>query len=325
MGAKPFNVGVDVGGTNIKFCVANEEDRILSRHSIRTAAKAGSSALIESIVDNIELVLLRAGKALSMVNSIGLGIPGTTDARRGIVVFAPNIFMVNCEIVKAIQTVYEVPVYVAQDTRAAAWGEYMVGAGRGLTSIAIVTLGTGIGCGMVIDGKIFHGALNSAGEFGHQIVAIDGNQCNCGRRGCLEAHAGGRAIVREAIESIPGLINLLGRSADAISVEDVFELARCGNREARRITDGVVKHVGIGLVNLINIVSPELVSLGGGICNAPPELLLNPLLEFVRSRAYPPISEKIQICRSPLRDDAPLIGAALLHKEASTYAAMEMN
>jgi glucokinase len=325
MDAKPFNVGVDVGGTNIKFCLTNEEGTILSRHSIRTAAKAGSFALIQSILDNIELVLQRADTTLSMVNSIGVGVPGTVDARRGVVVFAPNIFMVNREIVKTIQAVYEVPVYVAQDTRAAAWGEYMAGAGRGLASIAIVTLGTGIGCGMVIDGKIFHGALNSAGEFGHQIVAIDGNPCNCGRRGCLEAHAGGPAIVREAMESISGLINLLGRSADAVSVEDVFELARSGNREARRITDGVVNHVGIGLVNLINIVSPELVSLGGGICNAPPELLLNPLVEFVRRRAYPPISETIQICRSPLGDDAPLIGAALLHKETSTYAAMEMN
>jgi glucokinase len=141
----------------------------------------------------------------------------------------------------------------------------------------------------------------------------------------LEAHAGGPAIVREAIESIPGIIDLLGKSADAVSVEDVFELARCGNREARRIADDVVKYVGVGLVNLINIVSPELVSLGGGICNAPPELLLKPLVEFVRSRAYPPISETIQVCRSPLRDDAPLIGAALLHKERSTYAAMERN
>jgi glucokinase len=325
MGAKPFNIGIDVGGTNIKFCVTNERGTILSQHKIRTATEAGSYVLIQSIVDNIQVMLEQTGITLSKVNSIGLGIPGTTDSIRGVIVFAPNIFMVNCEIVKTIQLTYDLPVYVVQDTRAAAWGEYMVGGGKGLSSIASVTLGTGIGCGMVINGKIFHGALNTAGEFGHQIVEVDGNQCNCGRRGCLEAYAGGLAIVREAKESIAGLSNLLKKSVDSVSVEDVFGLAKAGNEQARRVTDKVVKYVGIGLVNLINITSPELVSISGGICNAPPELLINPLVEFVRRRAYPTISEAIKICRSPLRDAAPLIGAALLYREAPRYAAVEVN
>jgi len=320
MDDKPFNVGVDLGGTNIKFCVTNESGTIISRHKITTPAVSGSDAIIEAVVDSISVVLDAANTTISKVNSIGLGIPGTTDSQKGVVVFAPNIFMVNCEIVKAIQKVYDVPVFAAQDTRAAAWGEFSVGAGKGLSSIAIVTLGTGIGCGMVMNGKIFHGALNTAGEIGHQVVEIDGPLCNCGRHGCLETFAGGLAIVREAKASISGLGNLLWKDTDSVSVQDVYELARRGNVSARRITDNVVKYVGIGLVSLINITSPELVSLSGGICNAPAELLVDPLIDFVRNRAYCTIASSISICRSPLGDDAPLIGAALLHKEAVTYA-----
>lgn len=324
MSDKPFSVGVDVGGTNIKFCVADEHGSIRSQHKIRTPTKAGCDGIIEGIVANIPVVLEGANATLSRVNSIGLGIPGTVDSQRGVIVFAPNIFAVDVEIVKAIQMVHDLPIFISQDTRAAAWGEYIVGAGKGLSSIASVTVGTGIGCGMVIDGKIYHGALNNtAGELGHQIVEIDGNQCNCGRRGCLEAYAGGLAIVRAARESIAELSDLIGRNADSVSVEDVFELARCGNKDAKRITDNVVKYMGIGLVSLVNIVSPELISMSGGICNAPVELLFNPLVEFVRARAYPTISEMIRICRSPLGGDAPLIGAALLHRQAVAYSVAE--
>ena len=141
----------------------------------------------------------------------------------------------------------------------------------------------------------------------------------------MEAYAGGLAIIQEAKKSVSGLSSLLGKSIDKISVKDVFGLAKSGNAEARRITDDVVKYVGIGLVNLINIISPEFVSISGGICDAPAELLIDPLVEFVRRRAYPPISDDIEICISPLRGDAPLIGAALLYRETPRYASVEVN
>ena len=246
---------------------------------------------------------------------------GTVDPNKGVIVFAPNIFAVNVEIVKAIQNDFNVPIYLSQDSQAAAWAEHLVGAGKGLSSVATVTLGTGIGCGLVIDGKIYHGSLNhTAGELGHQIVEFDGNECNCGRRGCLEAYAGGLAIVRAAKESIAGLSTLLGRSAESVSVKDVFELARRGNREAVRITGDVVKYIGIGLVSLINLVSPDLISVSGGICDAPTELLFDPLVKFVRERAYPTLSAAAKICRSPLGVDAPLIGVALMHRQVHVYS-----
>jgi glucokinase len=315
MNSQILNIGVDVGGTNIKFGMTDENGQIRSQNKIRTEVGGGSDAIVDSIIQGIEALLSKAEACLSAIRSIGLGIPGTTDSKNGVVVFAPNLFWRNVEIVKAIRQVFDTPVYIAQDTRAAAWAEYLIGAGKGLQSMASVTLGTGIGCGMVFAGRIYHGALNTAGEFGHQIVELDGNRCNCGRQGCLEAHAGGLAIVREAKAKIAGLAELLQKGPAEVAVRDVFRLAQEGNSQARQITDRVVKYIGMGLVNLININSLELISISGGISNAPPELLLDPLIEFVRTRAYESVSNKVRVCTSSLGDDAPMIGAALLYRE----------
>lgn len=306
MSAQPLHLGVDIGGTNIKFGVVDESGKILLQKKTETAAQRGSDAIVASIVREIESLLQDPLLRDRKLESMGFGVPGTADSVNGIVVYAPNLFWRDVELAAAIQPVFHTPVFVAQDTRAAAWAEYLVGEGRGLHGIAAVTLGTGIGCGLVLDGKIFHGALNTAGEFGHQIVAVDGESCNCGRRGCLEAHAGGLAIVREAKKRIAGL------DSSNVTVADVFRLAQQGNPQARELTDSVVRFIGIGLVNLINLTSVEMICLSGGVSNAPRHLLLDPLVEFVRSRAYEAAAKKVRIARSTLGEDAPMIGAALL-------------
>jgi glucokinase len=270
--------------------------------------------IVGSIIQGIEEILVEASLRHEDLKSIGLGVPGTVDSKSGVVVYAPNLFWRDVEIVKAIQQAFNVPVYIVQDARAAAWAEYLIGAGKGHRSVASVTLGTGIGCGMVFDGMIFHGALNTAGEFGHQIVELDGNLCNCGRRGCLEAYAGGLAIVRDAKKRIPGIDELLHKKPSTVGVHDVYQLAQEGNAQARQLTDSVVKYIGMGLVNLINICSVELISISGGISNAPSELLLNPLIEFVRNRAYESVAGKVRVYRSALGENAPLIGAGLLYR-----------
>ncbi len=204
------------------------------------------------------------------------------------------------------------PVHIGQDSRAAAWAEYLFGAGKGFKNVAGITLGTGLGCGMVLDGKIFNGGYNTAGEFGHQIVEVDGKTCNCGGKGCLEVYAGSPALLKLGLQ-ISNIDKLIGKSMDEIAVSDIFELAEKGNNEALAITDLYVKYLGIGLVNLINITSLELISISGGISNAPDELLLNPLLKFIKERAYPLAAEKVKVVKSTLGDDAPLIGASMLY------------
>ncbi|MGA3263045.1 MAG: ROK family protein [Terracidiphilus sp.] len=313
-----LNVGVDVGGTNIKFGVIGEDGKILLQEKTRTEAGRGSRAIVSSIIQGIDAILHKASLRHQDVNSIGLGVPGTADAKSGVVVYAPNLFWRNVEIVKEIQQVIPLPVFIAQDTRASAWAEYLIGAGQGLRGVAGVTLGTGVGCGMVFDGRIFHGALNTAGEFGHQIVELDGHPCNCGRRGCLETYAGGLAIVRDAEKSVPAFQKFLRSNPSQDAVQCVYQLAHEGDAQARQVTDRVVRYVGMGLVNLININSVDLIAISGGISNAPSELLLDPLIEFVRNRAYESVAGKVRICRSALGEDAPLIGAALLYRESSS-------
>lgn len=321
MADQAFSIGVDIGGTNMKFGIVDASGKILLQKRTETDPGRGSEAIISSIRQQIQSLLRESTLLPADLAGIGLGVPGTADSAHGTVVYAPNLFWRNVEIVSALQPGFDAPIFIAQDTRAAAWAEYLVGSARGLRGVAAVTLGTGIGCGMVIDGRIFHGALNTAGEFGHQIVEIDGEHCNCGRRGCLEAHAGGLAIVREARKRIPDLCLLLGKEPADVSVADVFHLAKQGNPQARQLTEGVVRYIGIGLVNLINLNSLEMICISGGISNAPPELLLDPLIAFVRERAYEAVSEKVRLCRSTLGEDAPLIGAALLHHAFAGSAA----
>ena len=321
MNGPHFSVGVDIGGTNIKFGIVDESGAILVRRKADTEPERGSDVIAESIVSGIRDLLQEASLRHGDLTSIGLGVPGTADSATGTVVYAPNLFWRNVPIVGAIQPSFAAPIAIAQDTRAAAWAEYLVGSARGVQNLAAVTLGTGIGCGMVIGGRIFHGGLNTAGEFGHQIVELDGDGCNCGRRGCLEAYAGGLAIVRKAKERIPDLSKLLGKSESAVTVSDVYELAGKGNQEARQIADEVMRYIGIGLVNLINLTSVEAICISGGISNAPPALLMDPLVKFVRRRAYQEVAGKVQLCRSALGEDAPLIGAALLDRAASKQTA----
>lgn len=312
-----LNLGIDIGGTNIKLGIVDTAGRILHQRRIPTDLVRGSQAILAAIVDEISALLASANLRRDRLNSIGVGVPGTADIATGTVVFAPNIFWRNVPVAPALQSALALPVFVTQDTRAAAWAEVRVGTARGLDSIAAVTLGTGIGCGLILDGRIFHGALNTAGEFGHQIVHLDGEPCNCGRRGCLEAHAGGLAIVREARHRIPAL-----GAQPAVSVDDVYRLAQQGHPEARSIAANVVRTIGVGLVNLINLASLQMICLSGGISNAPRDLLLDPLIHFVRTRAYQGAAAKVQIVRSILGEDASLIGASLLYSGVAQAAAL---
>jgi glucokinase len=311
MNKKKLNIGVDIGGTTISTGILNETGKVLFQNSIKTNPEGGSDKIIMSVIINIRNSLSGLNASVSDVNSIGIGVPGTADTKKGVVVFAPNLFWQNVSISGIIKDAFKVPVFLGQDSRAAAWAEFLIGSGKGYKNIASVTLGTGIGCGMILDGKLFHGGLNTAGELGHTIVELNGNICNCGKIGCLEAHSAGLAIVREG-KKISGIQKLINKSVEEISVKDVFSLSQSGNSAARRITDSVVSYLGIAFVNLINVNSLELISISGGISNAPKNLLIDPLRKFINERAYSAVADKVKLVRSSLGDNAPMIGAALL-------------
>ena len=295
------HIGVDVGGTTINIAIVTSEGNIIAKKSLKTTDYLHKNErMILAIVSTIKSLLADNLIKIDDIWSIGMGFPGTVDSNKGIVVFAPNIFFENVDVRSLMQSAFDCPIYLGQDSRAAAWGEFFIGQGRKVNNMASITIGTGIGCGLIINGLLYHGAYNTAGEFGHQMMDVNGPQCNCGRRGCLETYCGGLAIVKAGERIMRGL-----------SVKDIYDLASMGNKEALFITNQVVEKLGTGIVNLVNLLSLELVTISGGISNAPEELLLNPLRKFVREHAYSAIAEKVEINRSVLGDDAPLIGAAL--------------
>ena len=307
---KKLHIGVDVGGTTINLGVVANDGRIIDKITAKTIVDQGSEIIIDTIIKNIHVLMDKMNLTPDAISSIGIGFPGTVDSSKGTVVFAPNIFFQNVDVRTKIAHAFPCPIYLGQDSRAAAWGEYRVGAGVNCKNLAAITIGTGIGCGLIVNGKIFHGGNNTAGEFGHQLIAPDGYPCNCGKQGCLETFSGGLAILREGGKMDP-LLNVQ-------TVKDVYDLAVAGNEEALKITGMVVQNLGIGMVNLINLMSLEMITVSGGISNAPDSLLLDPLRKFVEARAYAAVAKKVRIVHSQLGDSAALIGAALLD-ETTAY------
>lgn len=308
-----LNIGVDVGGTNIKFGLINAYGKILSKQSICTHPNQGSKTLLTAIVDHINEIIKKAGLSLRDINSVGLGFPGTVDSKKGKVIYAPNIFWKDVDVLSFLKKAMVRNFYIVQDSRAAAWGEFLVGSGVGYSDIVSITLGTGIGCGIIANGNIYNGGLNTAGEFGHQIIRKSNNRCNCGRKGCLETYVGGPAIIAQALKN-KTLAKKLKLKNQGASVADIYTLAAEKDNDAIAVTRRVVEHLADGLINLINILSPQLICISGGISNAHNNFLLRPLRKAIKQNVYKPIADRVKIEKSVLGSDAPLIGAALLYK-----------
>lgn len=306
---KDLHIGIDIGGTFIKSAVVDENGSIKHLHSFAT--EKGYEAILSTIKASLKEIFEKEIIPKN-IKSIGLGVPGTTDPLTGNIIFAPNIFLKDVNIAAQLKKEFGIPVFCTQDSRAAAWGEYLAGKGKGFETIVCITLGTGIGCGIIINGKIFHGGLNTAGEFGHQIIRYNGRECNCGKKGCLEAYAGGPGLLKSARERFQAFHGN-GNERD-ISVKTIFDMAVNKNKEACTIIEELIRDLGTGLVNLVNILSPQLITLSGGISNAPDYLLFDELVKFVKTNGYPACTEKLRIEKSGLDDSAPVIGAALLYK-----------
>ena len=315
MNKQILNIGVDIGGTYTKFGIINSDGKVIHHKKLRTQLNPEPNLFIEVIIENIKTLADEANISIDIINSIGIGVPGTVDSSKGVVVFAPNLFWRNVEIIKIIKRKINNEIFIAQDSRAAAWAEYLIGCAKNYQSIVSITLGTGVGCGIVNEGKILHGGLNTAGEFGHQLVKLNGKKCNCGKRGCIEAYIGGRSILDQSFQNKSLKRCLFEKFGSSPTVKNIYSLAESGNIEALKITNSVWLYLGIGLVNLINLLSPQLISISGGISNAKDNLLFDPLTEFVKNNVYSPVSDKIEIVKSRLNDIAPLIGASMLYSQ----------
>ncbi len=301
-------IGVDLGGTNIRAALIADDGRILARVRRETRGADGLEPTLARIAAAIEEV--RESEPSIAISGVGIGCPGPLDPRTGIVLRAPNLpGWIDVPLKAVLEGLVSMPVVVENDANAAALGESWLGAGEGASSLVLITLGTGIGGGIVLGGRIWRGALGFAGEIGHTMFVLDGHPCGCGNRGCLEQYASATGLVRRAREAIAsGKRTSLG-TRPAITAAVIHQEAKAGDALALDLLAETGRILGIAIGSIGNFLNPEVVILGGGLSNAG-TLLFDPLRAEVRKHAFAEVAETLRIVPAALGDDAGVLGAA---------------
>lgn len=302
-------IGVDLGGTNMRIALLSPDGLILDRHKVSTHAAEGWKQVVARLAENIVLYQkIAIGKGLT-VAAAGVGAPGVIQMDGGIVVKSPNFpDWNNLPLKEELEKALNMPVFIENDANAAALGEQWLGAGHDINSMILLTLGTGVGGGIVLNKQIWQGADGMAGEIGHMTLIPDGRLCGCGNTGCLEMYASARGIVqsyREAINSSGSIM-----TAD-LSSEQIYQAARDGETVACKVMKDMGRMLGIGIANLINIFNPQMIVLGGGVKDAW-QLFIDAMQEEVMRRAFKVPAERTKIVPSLLGDDAGMVGAAAI-------------
>lgn len=310
-----YYIGFDVGGMSVKCGIVDENGKILSKRSFATKPERGADALIEEMAHTYRAMIEDEGIAAENIGGIGAGIPGTTNSKTGIVSCAANIYWRNVPFAQEMQKLTGKPASASNDANCAALAEQMFGSGKGYDNAVMVTLGTGVGSGIVIDGKLFEGVDSLGAEVGHMVIIVGGRQCNCGRRGCWEAYASTTALIhmtKKAIENSPiTLMRDIAKKEGEVNGKVVFQAAREGDRIALDVLDNYVKYVGEGLCNLANILHPNVFIIGGGI-SAEGEFLIKPIQHYLDSKCYGGSTSGIEVVQAKLGNNAGIIGAAAL-------------
>ena len=315
-----YTIGIDLGGTNIVASVVDDDYNIIGTSKTPTNSPRSADEIFDDIADVCEEAVKAAGLTMEDIDSVGMGTPGTVN-QDGIIEFANNLAFNNVPartmLAKRINKPEE-KVFIENDANCAALGEAYAGCGNGAKDFVAVTLGTGVGSGVIIGGKIVNGVNYAGGECGHMVIVVDGEQCSCGRKGCWEAYASATALIRQtkkAMEEYPdSLMHKLAKEEGKVSGRTAFDAMRLGDLAGIKVVDDYIKYVACGLINIVNALQPEIICIGGGICNEG-ETLMKPLRRFVQSERYS-IHSKIQtkIVKAELGNDAGVIGAALLGK-----------
>ncbi|MBP3300967.1 MAG: ROK family protein [Clostridia bacterium] len=311
-----YYIGIDLGGTNIAVGLVNQAGEIVKKTSVPTRAERPFEEIFADMADCIRKLLSETGVKESEIDSIGIGTPGCIDTEKGILIFAGNFKFGKMVDYRALMAKhFDIPVYIGNDANVAALAEAKVGAAKGKTNAIMITLGTGVGGGIIIDGKIYEGHFSAAGELGHIVLVKDGQQCSCGRKGCWEAYASVTALVRqtkEAMQANPDSI-MNKTPLDAVSGRTAFDAAKKGDKAALAVVDRYEDYIAEGIADMINIFSPEVVVVGGGISKEG-DYLLDPVRAKIRGQVFGSgLLPDREIVAARLGNDAGLIGAALLH------------
>ena len=304
----PCSVGIDIGATKVNIGIVDSRGVIVAKTRISTRKDLETRPFIGDIAQAVNRLLGENGFALDDIGFLGAGVPGTVDSATGHVEYCPNLSWKDVPAGRYFKEHLGREVRIVQDCRAAALAELLYGAARGRSNILCVTLGTGVGGGVIVDRKIFHGSMNTAGEIGHCIVVKNGRLCSCGSRGCLERYFSGSGIIEQAVERFPGKF-----TDDNRNTEHVFELAKNGDSEARELIRESLEYLALGIANFVSIFSPQMIVISGGMCEHK-ELIVDPLKALVPRFGYVSWVKKnaLRIEKALLGSDAPMIGAASL-------------
>ncbi len=313
-----YNIGIDLGGTNIKVGLVDENYNIIEKATAKTDLPRPADEICATMVELIWKCLNAAKVTIGEVNSIGIGTPGVANRNSGVVLYSCNLDFHNTDLRALLKQRLDKPIYVENDANAAAFGEVLAGAGRGYSDVVVVTLGTGVGGGIIIGGKIYTGFNFCGAELGHTVIEYNGRQCGCGRKGCFEAYSSATALInmtKEAMEEHKesAMWEIAGGDIEKVDGKTAFDGMRAGDETAKGVINMYIEYLGCGLTNIVNTFQPQVLLIGGGICKEG-DNLTKPLYEIINRDSYcidENQSTKLDICK--LGNDAGIIGAAFLY------------
>lgn len=319
-----YYVGIDLGGTNIVAGVVDGDYNIIAKASTKTNFPRPEKEIAEDMAKMAVQAVENAKLTMDDIEWIGIGTPGIANSATGIVERANNLGFINTPLVKYVKEFIgrnDTPVYIENDANAAAYGEYVAGAAKGAKNAVCITLGTGVGAGIVIDGKIYAGSNFAGAEIGHTVIEVGGAPCTCGRKGCFEAYSSATGLIRMTKESMAenpdSIMNKMAEERGKVTARTSFDCMRAGDKYAKAVVDKYIKYLAAGITNTINTFQPDILCIGGGVCNEGDPLLL-PVKAIVEEEDFANKSEKrTEIVIAKLGNDAGLIGAAFLGRANS--------
>ncbi len=311
-------LGIDLGGTNITAGLVDKTGKLIDKKTTPTMNGRQADGILDDMASLCEKLIEENDITIKDIKSLGIGLPGLMDKKKGVLIYANNLNFDGVNVVKEMKKRIDLPVYIENDANCAAIGENTCGAAYGDKNVIYVTLGTGVGAGIIIDGKVFDGSFGGGGEAGHMVIVADGELCTCGRKGCWEAYASASALRREgriAAAKYPSsrIFQKVDGDIRLIDAKTVFDAADEGDEAAMNIVHDYQIYVAIGLVNLVNIFQPEAIVIGGGIC-ARGSKLTDPIIDILNTRVYGG-ELKTKIVVATLGNDAGIVGAAMLGKK----------
>ena len=316
-----YRIGIDLGGTNIAAGIVNDKYEIICKASVPTGAERASEAIADDMVALCHKVCNDAGIDPSEIASVGIAAPGIANHDDGVIEYSCNLPFVQFPICAYIKERFPAPlVFVENDANAAAWGEVVAGAAQGTKDSIMITLGTGVGGGIIIDGKVISGFNYAGAELGHMVISVDGAPCGCGRKGCWEAYSSATALIRMTQEKLDAceaegratLMTDMVAKKGKVSGRTAFDAMRAGDAAAKEVVDMYLHYLAQGLVNIINIFQPEVLTIGGGV-SGEGDSLIEALMPEIRAEVYGlGIVKATDIRIAALRNDAGIIGGALL-------------